>query len=191
MLVNSELKKKRKLTANSSSNAENSSSDPNKAEKKRKINTNLLDKIADVIAKFDNKFGVADSDIEALTHFNDKLKPDLMEALHVFTHQKNVIFEPSAYKSLKKGLRIIFNQMKMPFFRFISYEFFLIIYFKAPNLIFFITPPLNAPTPPSLDSDPCRRHYQQYPVSTISRVVDAAPSSATFPFSPHKPYNSP
>lgn len=97
VLVNSELKKKRKLTANSSSNAENSSSDPNKAEKQRKINTNLLDKIADVIAKFDNKFGVADSDIEALTHFNDKLKPDLMEALHVFTHQKNVIFEPSAY----------------------------------------------------------------------------------------------
>lgn len=136
MLVNSELKKKRKLTANSSSNAENSNSDPNKAEKQRKINTNLLDKIADVIAKFDNKFGVTDSDIEALTHFNDKLKPDLMEALHVFTHQKNVIFEPSAYKSLKKGLRIIFNQMKMPFFRFISYEFFLIIYFKAPNLIF-------------------------------------------------------
>ena len=78
-----------------------------KSNDRKPVNETLLDRVADLIFSFGKNLGIYNSDIEALFQFNENLKNPLMDALHLFIHRKNYIFEPSAYKSLKKHLIII------------------------------------------------------------------------------------
>ena len=102
VIMKTEFSKNKNKDDNNEKSTDFTSSSDNKPDKKIRVSTYYLNTICDIISSFDNKFGLAESDTEALFQFDERLRSVLKYVLGKFLRNDSLKFIPTSYSREKK-----------------------------------------------------------------------------------------